>query len=313
MTKYLFNCICLTVVLTAAIAQGDVLVLNNGEKLIGKVITLIDGKLIFQSEFAGKVNIDIKNIKSIETDEPVDLHIADVPVKKNPVIEPLVKWSGNLKVGLSSAHGNTYKGAGNVSVSVKRKTKKSNWTSNMRFLLSRGETTDGEQWTNEENITFASKYDRYYNKKDYVFLNGSYKKDHIADLDRRVIIGFGVGRKWIDTTQKLFSTDFGLALRHEMFKGANDYRESEDALSAQLSYKVTHKFSKTIELLHKTFYFPSYEQFSDYYLTSSLELKNKFTGNLFGSFIVLLDYDATPAETAGTTDTKYLFNLGYTF
>jgi len=342
---YLFKCMSCIIIFTSIFVQGDELILNNGEKLIGKVITLTGGKLVFQSQFAGKVNIVVKNIKSIETADRITMHFIDGTVLEskvvttedgmvklvgdsadtvapftlntvseiNPSVVPAIKWTGDVKVGISSAHGNTTKESGNSSFSVKRKTEESTWASSMRFLFSRDENTDGQLRTIEENITLRSKYDGYFNKKDYGFLSGSYKKDHIADLDRRVIVGFGAGRKWVKTSKALFMTDFGLAFRHEMFEGANGYSETDDSLSAHISYKVTQKFTKSIELFHKVFYYPSYEDLSDYYFTSSLELRNKFTGNLFGALICLLDYDATPAETADSTDIKYLFNLGFTF
>ena len=57
----------------------------------------------------------------------------------------------------------------------------------------------------------------------------------------------------------------------------------------------------------------SLDKFSDYYLTTTGELRAHFTERMFANFKVILNYDATPAVGAGSTDTKYMLGLGYSF
>ena len=328
---------------------ADEVVFNNGEKLIGEVVSLADGVLVFNSNIAGKVTVDMTMVQTFHTDKSIKIHFKDGTVidsvvkadnqgglsiagnaivkpqplklstldKINPVAVPPVVWSGSVKLSVSSAHGNTYKESGAIGFDTTRITKDTRWHSNALFLLSRDEDALGEKKTSEENFTLSSKYDRFYTKKKYGFVNGSYKKDHIADLDRRMIIGTGLGYQWQDSDKQAFSTDAGLAFKHENHQGKDSalvaYSTTEDALTVQASYKFKHNFTKKIGLLHDTFFYPSIDNFNDYYLTSSLELLNKFDANLYGSFKVLLDYDKDTEAEIASTDTKYLLSLGYSF
>ncbi|MHC5073569.1 MAG: DUF481 domain-containing protein [Planctomycetota bacterium] len=55
------------------------------------------------------------------------------------------------------------------------------------------------------------------------------------------------------------------------------------------------------------------EQFSDYYLTSTAELRADLIENFFTSLKVIFDYDATPATGSGHTDVKYIWGVGWSF
>lgn len=80
-----------------------------------------------------------------------------------------------------------------------------------------------------------------------------------------------------------------------------------------MGYHYDQQFNKTFSFIHDLTYYPSTEQFNDYFLTSSAELRAKINGHLFSNFKVLFDYDATPATGKGSTDTKYLFGIGLNF
>ena len=56
-----------------------------------------------------------------------------------------------------------------------------------------------------------SKYDYFFSSKIFGYLSGSFKKDHIADLDYRTIYGSGLGYQWIDEEDLGFSTWDGIS------------------------------------------------------------------------------------------------------
>ncbi len=57
--------------------SGDSIVLSNGDRVTGQVTDSTDGKMTVKSELMGDVVIDIKDIVSIETDEPLPTTFAD--------------------------------------------------------------------------------------------------------------------------------------------------------------------------------------------------------------------------------------------
>ena len=48
-------------------------------------------------------------------------------------------------------------------------------------------------------------------------------------------------------------------------------------------------------------------------LTTDAELRAEITKSMFGSLKAILDYDSTPGEGVGTTDTKYILGVGWNF
>ena len=156
-----------------------------------------------------------------------------------------------------------------------------------------------------------AKYDYYFTKKFYGYLDGKYETDKIAELDRRVILGGGVGYQWIESDKINFSTDIGLASRYEKYD--ND-PESSTEFSAQLGYYFDWQLRDNLTFIHETTFYPSFESFSDeYYLSTYAQLKYQMSERIFASMKAILDYDKTPAVGTGSTDTKYIFGIGMNF
>jgi len=65
--------------------------------------------------------------------------------------------------------------------------------------------------------------------------------------------------------------------------------------------------------VHDLTYFPSLEQFSDYYLTTTAELRASLTKAMFANFKVIFNYDESPAAGRGSTDVKYILGIGMNF
>ena len=61
----------------AAVCVADEVYLVNGDRITGKVTTLADGKLTVESDLAGKVIIDLSNVTTFKTNEPVEIQLKD--------------------------------------------------------------------------------------------------------------------------------------------------------------------------------------------------------------------------------------------
>ena len=124
------------------------------------------------------------------------------------------------------------------------------------------------------------------------------------------MVGGGAGYQWIETDRTSFSTGLGLASLYEKFDNAT---ESNSEISLQAGYNLDHRITDTLRFVHDLTYYPSLEQFSDYYLTTTAELRATLTKNMFANFKVIFNYDESPAEGQGSTDVKYLLGVGLTF
>jgi hypothetical protein len=70
---------------------------------------------------------------------------------------------------------------------------------------------------------------------------------------------------------------------------------------------------KNTKFLHDLTYFPAFEDFSDFFLTSTAEVRTNLTKTMFANFKVIFNYDATPALDREKTDVKYLLGVGMNF
>ena len=319
---------------------ADEVYLKNGDRLTGKIVSLTNGKMLFNSDPAGQVTLDMKNIKTFSSDAPLEIHLQDGTVLHQPVAaaepnqfalktaEPLqpqkfglanvasinppkVKWTGSLSAALGLTTGNTKSNSATASASLGRRTEKDRITAGADYA--KGSQTDrdtGVSHTTEDWWRLQGEYDYFFTKKFFGFGNGRYEKDAIARLDRRVVVGGGAGYQWIENPQTSFSTNLGLA---SVFEKYQNVAESKNNLSLQAGYNFTQQLGKTAKLLHDLTWYPSLDQFSDYFLTSTAELRASLTKSMFANFKVIFNYDATPAPDRGSTDVKYLLGIGLSF
>ncbi len=328
---------------------ADVITFKNGDQLTGKLVELKDGKFLFETKEVGTAAFEVALIRNFSTDEPVELHLTDGTVIKSKVLaaEPerfkiektdlLVaqtfglsdlaainpppksepKWSGSVNIGLSSTHGNTFTESGSVGFDANRRGEKDRTNVRSLYLVQRSEekdalTGDKEKVTTEESFIIGGKYDYFFAPKTYGFVNGSFKKDHIANLDRRIIAGLGIGYQLIDEDKMHFNTDVGLAELCEKYTYDDEITQT-DEMSLQIGYHFDRKITEKFTFLHNLTYYPSFGSMSDYFLTADAELRASITQSMFANFRAILDYDSTPGQNVSTTDTKYILGVGWIF
>jgi len=332
-------------------ALADEIIFKSGDRLTGKLVQLEAGKLIFESAEVGKVTVDISRLESFSTEEPVEFHFQDGTVIKskvvkgkpgffnlektkilpaqqfpldqiaaiNPPVKPKVKWKGDITAGFSSTHGNTFSESGSLSARATRRSEKDRINVSGSYLVSRTkDSVTKDKRTTEESFTFGGKYDYFWTKKFYSYINGKFKKDHVADLDRRIIAGFGAGYQWVESDKMNFSTDMGISELCEQYTRRNPTTfEKEttrsDNVSLRFGYHYDWQITDKISFMHNMDYYPSVETYSDYFLTTDAELRLALTSSMYSSFKAILDYDSTPARGVGSTDTKYILGVGWSF
>jgi len=330
----------LATVLFTQTSYSDEVKFTNGNSLTGKIVHLKDGKLVFKSDVAGEITAELSNIQTLSSDEAItvnlkdstsfsqrvlaaeagkffiqgsdaisaqEFNVADI-VSINP---PIPKWTGDLSAGLTSTHGNTKAQSITGSAKLKKRTEKDRTTISADYAKTEQEDPVTKQDEAIEDWWKAkAKYDYFFSKKMYGYIDTRYEKDAVAELDRRVTVGLGAGYQWIESDEMNFSTELGLASLYEKFDNQTD---SNSEISFQVGYNFDKKLRKNLSFIHELTYYPAIDKFSDYYLTTTGELRANFTKTFFANFKTILDYDATPAIGAHKTDIKYFLGLGYSF
>ncbi|MFH1370698.1 MAG: DUF481 domain-containing protein [Planctomycetota bacterium] len=328
--------------MTAPLAADEVY-LVNGDRITGKVKTAFDGKLTIESELAGTLTIDINNVATFKTSEPVEVLLKNGTVFKqqvekadtgkfaiagsetlkaqdfavatisaiNPPPKPVPQWHGVISGSLVSTHGNTNINTQSFSVNLTKRTENDRSLLATEYFYGKQKNpTTGEEEVTQDEWKMRGKYDYFFTKKIFGFLEGRYERDSIAELERRVVVGGGAGYQWVESESFNFSTEAGIASRYEKYSNQTD---SSSQLSVQLGYHIDKKLDKTFTFINDLTYYPSLEQSSDYLLTTTAELRAKVTELIFTNFKVVFDYDSTPAVGASDTDVKYILGVGVKF
>ena len=325
-----------------SVCFGGEVLLSNGDRLSGVVEKIVEGKLHLKSDMVGDVVIDMKDVKTFSIDEAGKIVLGDGTVLNrrigssdegkvslvggeiikgqevalgdiaslNAPEDEAPKWDGSVSVGWTSVHGNTRSETIQASMSTSLRRDTDRTTFGADFGRGKQEDPDtGEERTTEDWWKTRGKYDFFFGEKLFGFVEGRYETDKIADLDRRVILGSGLGYQWIESDGMNFSTEAGLAHLSEKFSDGR----SNDSITAQAGYHFDVKISENVDFINDLTYYPSVEEFSDYYLTSTAELRTYLTENMFANLKVLFDYDSTPAAGKGGTDVKYILGVGWNF
>ena len=328
---------------TASLLEADEIYLVNGDRITGKVKTAGDGKLMIESELAGTLTIDINNIATLRTNEPVDVLLKDgtgfrqrleksgtgkfaiegsEPLRSqdfgvasiaaiNPAAKEAPKWHGDISGAIVSAHGNTNIDTQNLSINLNKRTESDRSLLSTSYIRGKQKNPDtGEKEITQDEWKMRAKYDYFFTQKVFGFLEGRYERDRIALLDRRVVTGAGVGYQWVESEPFNFSTEAGIASVYEKYDNQTD---SSSQVSGQLGYHLDKKLNSILTFINDLTYYPGFEKFSDYFLTTTGELRVNLTEQFFTNFKVVFDYDATPAEGSGKTDVKYILGVGAKF
>ena len=297
----------LAMIALSQVGYGDEIKFKNGNVITGKIVQLTDGKLVIKSDVAGEITAELSNIRTISSEEPVTVNLKDGTgftqkligaqngrfaiqgndsiraqefsvsdiVTINPPAKPEPKWHGNISAGVTSTHGNTKTDSVTGSANASKRTDNDRTTLSADYAKSKQQDkTTGDDLTIEDWWRARAKYDYFFSHKMYGYIDSRYEKDSVAQLDRRVTVGLGGGYQWIESDNMNFSTELGLASLYEKYDNQTD---SNSELSMQLGYHFDKKLRDNISFINDMTYYPALQKFSDYYLTTTAEIRTNFT------------------------------------
>ena len=322
-----------------AVVRADEVVFNNGDRLSGKIVSADGGKLVIETTVAGKVTVDLSNVKTFSTDGPVELRLKDgstikdsiaageadgqvatkgsgdvaaqpLPIANIAKINPQEKWTGSIVAGALITRGNSDTDNVNISIDAVRRREGDRMTASAGYLYGRQEDPGtGDDSTTVDNWFLLGKYDYFLNEKLYLYGLGRIERDRIADLDLRVSPSVGVGYQWIERPDFNFSTEAGLGWVYEDFETG----DSEDHFAARFAYHVDKQLNDKVSVFHNFEYLPSLEDISDFNLNTDAGIKASMTDRMFTQFKIEWKYDSEPAPGAEENDLRYILGVGWQF
>jgi hypothetical protein len=167
--NFIITVLCALLCVVHSVATADEIILQNGDRLTGKVTKMENNKLMLETEYSSPIEINKSMIRKISINDPVDLHLSGGEVLKgalkaaddgrlvidpsedrgdtyvewenvsaiNPPPVPESKWKGNINVGAGVQSGNTDRKNASAGAEAKRVTEKDRF--GLRFLYNYAE------------------------------------------------------------------------------------------------------------------------------------------------------------------------------
>jgi putative salt-induced outer membrane protein YdiY len=324
-------------------ARADIVLFQNGDRVQGRIVTLQSGRLQIDSELFGKLSAPLSEVATFESDDEIDLHLADgrelsarvergesgsilIPTPDGVEREPLGldalaginrpkpetedRFSGDLEVSMDLDRGNAHQHEADLAFSIKR-------PFGRHAVRLWGDYEADRNRSGGDRTTTKRKYrlglwhsfdltDRY-----YLVQKIRARKEATANLDLRLLSSSGLGIRWLETEKTTFTTETGLAWVHEDF---SDDSDSNNFLAGRIEWILNRQLNPYVSLFHDGEWIPSFKDFGEEHLIETdTGIKTKLTDRLYLKSTIEWDWDSDPADEAKQQDVNYKLTLGYEF
>jgi putative salt-induced outer membrane protein YdiY len=321
-----------------ATASADEVFLKNGNRLSGTIVSMSEGKLVLETDFAGQLTIGWNHVDQLATDAPLTLVLADgsiirgtptsgetpgriklaaaspadpAPVELarvtaiNPPDEQPIKLNGRINVGFNKASGNTDLKNTHIDAELLART-----VSHRVTLGGAYNRASEDNRKTEDNAMGHLKHDYFLTQAFYWYLNGLAERDRFKNLSLRTTIGPGVGYQFFEGELMNLSVETGPSYVYTNYDGAG----RDESLSGR--WGVTFDrffFEKLFQYYFSSEGYVSASDTSDVFMFTRSGLRFPIRGGLSLNAGFEWDWDNTPAEDADKSDYRYILSVGYGF
>jgi hypothetical protein len=322
----------------AAVATDtDAILLRNGDRLVGEVKKLQQGKLEFKTSTMSTVYIEWDEIATITSPNNFNIELSDgaryvgslrpgqagslAIVLGDRVVEfDMMRvvlilrlgenfWSrldGSVSAGASYTQSS---GVGQGSLSADVVTRRKSFETSAKF-----DTTVTVQPNEPESSRTALSlgYSRYLRNRWFVPGTGKFERNTDLGLRLRSSVGTGIGRYLVQSNRALMGVAAGLVVTREIPVSGDSTSNIEAALGLSSSY-FTYNSPKTSFTLN-TAAFPSLNVGGRVRVELDTSLKREIVSDFTVGFTVYDSYDSKPpTEGAKKNDIGVTLNVGWVF
>ncbi len=319
------------------VVLADRLYFDDGESIIGTLVSVADGKINWSSVILGELAIDQSRIKYIETGDFFDVKTSRNQLAKcwmyiqsrrqhlhcNNGVQTLASWQlvvaagepvveeparltqhGNLAVALEDSAGNTNIAKYNVDA-------RSEWryidTRHTFSLLYQEESADNA--TTRNRWRGAYQYDQFFSEQWFVTGNAFYDEDEFKNIERRYSGGLGMGYQFLDTSFFDLSGKGTFNYVNELLTDGTDRSTPAFLWNLDFVWRVN---DKGTELFHRQVLLQAFDRGEDWEVDTLTGVRYPINGS-FSSVVQLeWDFDNLPAETGvEKEDRKWSIGVNY--
>jgi putative salt-induced outer membrane protein YdiY len=321
-----------------ATALADEVFLKNGSYLSGIIISMGEGKLVLETDFAGRLTIDWGRVERFSTDARLTVVLEDGSTLKgtprpsaepnrlmlngesiqgpsmielsrvkaiNPPDEPPIKLNGRINVGLNKASGNTDLENAHIDAEFLAR------TVSHRVTLGGAYNRASEDNRNtEDNAMGHLKHDYFLTRELYWYLKGMAERDEFKEISLRTTLGPGFGYQFFEGERMNLSVETGPSYVYTNY----DHGGKDDSLSGRWAVRFDRFFFETLFQYYFTNEgYISASDASDVFMFTRTGLRFPIHGGLSLNAGFEWDWDNTPAEGADKSDYRYILSIGYGF
>lgn len=320
-------------------AEPDVIVLKNGDRMTGKVVSMSGGTIVLKNDLLGDVKVPLDTVQTLSTAGTVDVTADDgekfkrritgieggdlllspaegrealrIPLARLKAFnEPPATWTGSITAGATLSSGNTDRRGVSASANAVRRTLDDRISAKADWQYSEEKNASGQPWEISQRRVFGElQYDYFVSKKVYVYANTSALYDVKKDLQLRYQIGAGLGYQLIEEKTVKAGVEAGLAYYSENYRSATP---DEDTVAARAAGKLDWEILPWLRFLEDATWFPSLEN-GDYVVTFDSRLQFTMIDNFFAQLQWLVDYDNSPSTGRERTDQLVGLSIGWNF
>jgi len=319
-------------------ALADEVLLKNGDRISGTIVSKSGDVLKLKTDYAGELKIKWAEVQALRTSEPVDVMLSDGRLE-SVLIEPAaqggvflrdprvgeegevgleriayinpgpevtgrgVAYSGSINLGASVSDGNTNNRNVYAEAKFLARTKLNRWSveGDVRQAESDGERTE-EKWR------LFGNYRHFIQEQRYLYARTSFEHDEFADVDLRATLGGGYGNQVYDTDSLKLSFEGGLDyLTLDRSRG-----ENEDYVALGWGVDYQQELWDGIAILsHDQQGFMSLEDWQNIFLRTRTALRFPLADSLETALQLNLEWDNQPAPDRDRVDSLWLLTLGY--
>ena len=316
--------------------MADTVTLDNGDRLTGTIARLENGKLVFNTNYAGDIKIDLGRIRDLQSEGPMTVVLgndqrlygklsgdgAEITVQPSdhgaPRQEPVGKitdilpgvvtgreWkrSGHVNIGWSDSSGNTDVSRLHAAAEMIAQQGRNRYTAGIAVNYA----TDHGTETESNGLAYA-KYDRFFTQKWYAYANSTFEHDKFRDIRLRSTLGLGTGYQAIASSRTNLSLESGIDYVYTDFYSTPTEQFPALRLALKFDYYL---LPDELQFFQKTEGYVSLENVKKSFARNATGLRMPLAGNFVATTEYDVSWDGDPQPGRVSTDRIFLFTLGY--
>lgn len=324
-------------------AHADELVLKDGSRIIGKVVSMESKRLVFETSFAGKISIEWEKVDRIRTDEVMEVTLDDkkvfmgkgvdtddgflllkpetgpetepIPMAhvkklKHPEPPPSWKFTGLLDFSFSRERGNTDKDKTYLDGQMELRKFPHRFKSAFELKLEKSFDK-----TTEDKGFFTISYDRFVSEKWYIVGRGFIERDEFSDLNSLIIGSLGPGYQFWKSDEKNLYFEVGPGYVNETYTTeqvnlGNSNQRDYIAAVWTLGFDIW-LFDKKVQPFHFNTGSISLEDANVWRIKTQTGIRLPMVYELYTSLQYNYDWANSPADGKKKYDEAILLKLGW--